>query len=67
MKIDWSRLLITAALGSALALPAAAQTRITYKSAKSGTSYYQMGVEIAEAMKAATSSPSRSARARRRT
>ena len=52
MKIDWSRLLITAALGSALALPAAAQTRITYKSAKSGTSYYQMGVEIAEAMKA---------------
>lgn len=31
-----------------------AQERITYKSAKSGTSYYQMGVEIAEAVKAGT-------------
>jgi TRAP transporter TAXI family solute receptor len=31
---------------------AAAQTRITYKSAKSGSSYYQMAVEIAQAMKA---------------
>ncbi|MDO6478025.1 TAXI family TRAP transporter solute-binding subunit [Shimia thalassica] len=29
-----------------------AETRITYKSAKAGTSYYQMGVQIAEAMKA---------------
>ncbi|OZO45438.1 TRAP transporter substrate-binding protein, partial [Pseudomonas fluorescens] len=28
-----------------------AETRITYKSAKAGTSYYQMGVQIAEAMK----------------
>ena len=27
-----------------------AQTRVTYKSAKSGSSYYQMGVELAEAM-----------------
>ncbi|THD74143.1 TAXI family TRAP transporter solute-binding subunit [Thalassobius vesicularis] len=41
-----------AVLASAiLALPAAAETRITYKSAKAGTSYYQMGVQIAEAMK----------------
>lgn len=43
---------------AALALVAAtatqAQERITYKSAKSGTSYYQMGVEIAEAVKAGT-------------
>lgn len=31
-----------------------AEDRITYKSAKSGTSYYQMGVEIAEAVKTAT-------------
>ncbi|SIN99876.1 TAXI family TRAP transporter solute-binding subunit [Vannielia litorea] len=33
---------------------AQAQERITYKSAKSGSSYYQMGVEIAEAVKAGT-------------
>ena len=31
---------------------ASAETRITYKSAKTGSSYYQMGVELAEAMKA---------------
>lgn len=31
---------------------ATAETRVTYKSAKSGSSYYQMGVELAEAMKA---------------
>lgn len=36
----------------AMATPALAETRITYKSAKVGSSYYQMGVEIAEAMKA---------------
>lgn len=34
---------------------AAAETRITYKSAKSTSSYYQMAVQIAEAMKAASS------------
>ena len=28
-----------------------AEARVTYKSAKTGSSYYQMGVEIAEAMK----------------
>ncbi len=33
---------------------AAAETRITYKSAKAGSSYYQMGVELAEAMKVGT-------------
>ena len=31
-----------------------AETRITYKSAKSSSSYYQMGVQISEAMKAGT-------------
>ncbi len=40
--------------GLALLLPqaAAAETRVTYKSAKSTSSYYQMAVQIAEAMKA---------------
>lgn len=35
----------------AVSLPVAAETRITYKSAKSTSSYYQMGVQISEAMK----------------
>ncbi len=39
---------------SAWGVDAAAQTRVTYKSAKTGSSYYQMGVEIAQAMKAGT-------------
>ena len=43
---------VTAALASTVAGGAAAETRVTYKSAKSGTSYYQMAVQIAEAMKA---------------
>jgi len=46
------RLGLAAVAGFALALPASAETRITYKSAKSSSSYYQMGVQIAEAMKA---------------
>ncbi|MCT8267148.1 TAXI family TRAP transporter solute-binding subunit [Afifella sp. JA880] len=33
---------------------AQAETRITYKSAKAGTSYYQMGVELSEAIKQGT-------------
>lgn len=44
-------------LGATLALSAGmaqAQDRVTYKSAKSSSSYYQMGVQIAEAMKAGT-------------
>ena len=36
---------------AAFALPAAAQERITYKSAKAGSSYYQMAVQLAEALK----------------
>ncbi|UES54822.1 TAXI family TRAP transporter solute-binding subunit [Roseibium aggregatum] len=39
---------LTLALGS---FQAHAETRITYKSAKTGSSYYQMGVQIAEAIK----------------
>lgn len=35
------------------ATAAMAETRVTYKSAKAGSSYYQMAVQIAEAMKAA--------------
>ncbi len=46
-----------AAIAIAFALPlgaAHAETRITYKSAKTASSYYQMGVQIAEAVKAGT-------------
>lgn len=42
------------AITSLGATMAAAETRITYKSAKSTSSYYQMAVQIAEAMKAGT-------------
>ena len=41
-----------AGLLTAPASDAAAQSRVTYKSAKSGTSYFQMAVEISQAMKA---------------
>jgi len=41
-----------ASLGLVLAFGAQAQTRITYKSAKTTSSYYQMAVQISEAMKA---------------
>ena len=42
------------ALTAAAVSAASAETRVTYKSAKTGSSYYQMGVELAEAMKAGT-------------
>lgn len=42
--------LLCATLG--VVMPASAETRITYKSAKTTSSYYQMGVQISEAMKA---------------
>jgi TRAP transporter TAXI family solute receptor len=42
-------LAVSAALASATVQ---AETRVTYKSAKTSSSYYQMGVQIAEAMKA---------------
>lgn len=41
----------TAGLGTD---PAAAQTRVTYKSAKSTSSYYQMAVQVAEAVRKAS-------------
>ncbi|WP_099867688.1 TAXI family TRAP transporter solute-binding subunit [Pararhizobium haloflavum] len=43
----------TAALALA-AGTAGAETRVTYKSAAAGTAYYQMGVELSEAIKAGT-------------
>lgn len=51
----YSKKTLLGAAALALALipgTANAETRITYKSAKSTSSYYQMGVQIAEAMKA---------------
>ena len=42
------------AIAAAMAVPAAAETRVTYKSAKSSSSYYQMAVQIAEAMQEAS-------------
>ena len=38
-------------LTSLLATPISAETRVTYKSAKTTSSYYQMAVQFAEAMK----------------
>ncbi len=51
---NYSTLAGLALIASSLAFASAAnaETRITYKSAKSSSSYYQMGVQIAEAMKA---------------
>lgn len=43
-----------AAVALTLAGTAQAETRVTYKSAKAGSSYFQMAVQIAEAMKAGT-------------
>lgn len=49
------RTAVAAVALTTLGLTAAnAETRITYKSAKTGSSYYQMGVELAEAMKVGT-------------
>lgn len=42
------------ALSAVTTTVALAETRVTYKSAKTGSSYYQMGVELAEGMKAGT-------------
>ena len=44
----------TAVLMGAAALSAQAETRITYKSASAGTAYYQMGVELSEAVRRGT-------------
>lgn len=42
----------TAAAACVLSSAALAETRVTYKSAKAGSSYFQMAVQISEAMKA---------------
>ncbi len=44
----------TAMLIGATALNAQAETRVTYKSASAGTAYYQMGVELSEAIRRGT-------------
>lgn len=44
----------TAILMGAVAVQAQAETRVTYKSASAGTAYYQMGVELAEAIQQGT-------------
>lgn len=45
---------IAAIMFSAAPLTAQAETRVTYKSASAGTAYYQMGVELSEAIRAGT-------------
>ncbi|MFN3211010.1 MAG: TAXI family TRAP transporter solute-binding subunit [Roseovarius sp.] len=52
--MKFHRLTAAVLAGSMLALPATAETRVTYKSAKTASSYYQMGVQIAEAMQEAS-------------
>ena len=45
---------IAAAVAALVATGAQAQDRVTYKSAKAGSSYYQMAVELSEAIRAGT-------------
>jgi TRAP transporter TAXI family solute receptor len=52
MKFNFIAKLAVAAMALLPATQALAETRITYKSAKSTSSYYQMAVQIAEGMKA---------------
>jgi TRAP transporter TAXI family solute receptor len=47
----WTFGAVALGLAMTIAGPSAAETRITYKSAKSTSSYYQMAVQIAEAVK----------------
>ncbi|MEH6631824.1 MAG: TAXI family TRAP transporter solute-binding subunit [Halopseudomonas aestusnigri] len=46
---------LAAMMSVAVIMPSLAETRITYKSAKTTSSYYQMAVQISEAMKAGSS------------
>jgi len=55
MKTVLTTLSLAAAMAITASFAAQAQTRVTYKSAKSTSSYYQMGVQISEAMKAGSS------------
>ena len=52
MKFNFIANLAIATMALLPATQALAETRITYKSAKSTSSYYQMAVQIAEGMKA---------------
>ena len=49
-----TNLFMAAALGLSLANPVLAETRVTFKSAKTSSSYYQMAVQLAEAIKKGT-------------
>ncbi len=51
-----SKVLFSAAIGLSVSQLGFAQTQITYKSAKTSSSYYQMAVEIAQAVKKDTNS-----------
>ena len=48
---SWKTLAVAACASALLTTGASAETRVTYKSAKTTSSYYQMAVQIAEAMK----------------
>jgi len=50
----FNRFLLAAAAIAIGAAPALAEIRVTYKSAKTASSYYQMGVQVAETIKAGT-------------
>lgn len=55
--LPFSRTLLASAaavLIGATSLQALAETRVTYKSASAGTAYYQMGVELSEAIRQGT-------------
>lgn len=54
MKTFMRSMAVGTALSAVMMTAASAETRITYKSAKTGSSYYQMGVELAEAVKRGT-------------
>ncbi|MDC0062477.1 TAXI family TRAP transporter solute-binding subunit [Candidatus Puniceispirillum sp.] len=55
MKLNFIAKLAVATMALLPVTQALAETRITYKSAKSTSSYYQMAVQIAEGMKAGSS------------
>ena len=52
MKFKLIAKLLLAAMAVLTATQAMSETRVTYKSAKSTSSYYQMAVQIAEGVKA---------------
>ena len=51
MKSKFAVFFATLALGLTTSFSAQAETRVTFKSAKTSSSYYQMSVQLAEAMK----------------